>query len=120
MAFKVIHSVASDNDLNLIFRHLVDSYVALGDPLSDAFQRAVRRIGVIEADMDSLGRMPHQGTLQPQFGKGVREVTKRRTVFYFHVDDVEGLIRIVAIFFGGQDHQQHMLKRLTGNTGPEN
>lgn len=113
MAYKVVHSVASDKDLDIIFKHLVDSYVALGDPLSEAFQRATRRVGVIEEDMDSLGRMPHQGTLQPHLETGVRQVTKRRAVFYFHVDDAAEVVRLIAVFFGGQDHHRHILARLS-------
>jgi toxin ParE1/3/4 len=39
-------------------------------------------------------------------------VTKQRAVFYFDVDDDQRLVRILAVFFGGQDHQRAMLRRL--------
>jgi plasmid stabilization system protein ParE len=112
MAYKIIRSEDSDHDLNLIFRHLVDSYVTLGDSLPDAFQRAIRRISAIEADMNVLAQTPHQGNLDPDLGPDLRHVTKNRAVFYFHIDDTAGIVRVVAIFFGGQDHQRRMLIRL--------
>lgn len=112
MAYKVIRSKDSDRDLNLIFRHLVDSHVALGAPLSDAFQTAIRRVDALKTDVRALALAPHQGSLHPDIRPGLRHVTKNRAIIYFHVDDTAEIIRVIAVFFGGQDHQRHMLKRL--------
>jgi toxin ParE1/3/4 len=112
MAFEVIRSLDSDRDLRVILRHLVDSYVSLGDPLPDAIDRASTRARMIEAETDTIALAPHQGTLLPDLAPGLRTVTKNRAVFYFKVDDEAQIIRILAIFFGGQDHRRHMLKRL--------
>lgn len=37
----------------------------------------------------------------------------RRAMFYFDVDDALRLVRVLAVFFGGQDHQRAMLRRLS-------
>ena len=54
-----------------------------------------------------------QGTLRPELGDGIRNVTKHRAIFYFEV--LEEQIRVLAIFFGGQDHQGRMLLRILGS-----
>ncbi|UVC08710.1 type II toxin-antitoxin system RelE/ParE family toxin [Rhizobium sp. TH2] len=113
MAFEVIRSLDSDQDLRIIIRHLVESYVNLGDPLPDAIQRAAARARKIEAALDSIAIAPHQGTLLPQLAPGLRSVTKESAVFYFDVDEAKKTVCILAIFFGGQDHRQHMLRRLS-------
>lgn len=112
MAYKILRSPEVGRDLDLIFDHLLQSYIALGDPTSDAFARAVQRIDLIKSDMDALARTPHQGNLDPGIMPGLRHVTKNRSVFYFHVDDAAEIVRVVAVFFGGQDHRRHMLRRL--------
>ncbi len=48
----------------------------------------------------------------PELLPGLRRVTKNQAIFHFDVDDGEKTLRVLAIFFGGQDHQRHMLKRL--------
>jgi toxin ParE1/3/4 len=113
MVYKVVRSHESDQDLSLIFRHFVDSYMSLGELLPDAFRQATRRITAIEADMEGLAAMPHQGTLDPRIMPGLRHVTKNRAVIYFHVDDVASVVRIIAVFFGGQEHQNRMAKRMS-------
>jgi plasmid stabilization system protein ParE len=112
MAFEIVRSLESDRDLRLIVHHLVDSYVGLGEALPDAIERASERARMIEAEIDTIARAPHQGTLLPYLGPTVRNVTKNRAVFYFDVDDSNRSVRILAIFFGGQNHRDHILKRL--------
>lgn len=112
MAFEVVRSLDSDRDLRLILRHLIDSYVNLGDALPDAIERASARARMIETEIDTIALSPHQGTLLPHLRPGLRSVTKNRAVIYFNVDDSARRVRILAIFFGGQDHRQHILKRL--------
>lgn len=113
MAFKVVLSDEGNHDLELIFEHLVESYMMFGDPLAAAFERAHQRIAAIEADMNALGLAPHQGTLLDQIRAGLRHVTKNQAIFYFEADDADRTVRILAIFFGGQDHRRRMLIRLS-------
>ncbi len=112
MAYKVVRSEASDRDLESIFDFLFEAALGFGEDKATAFERASTRILEIEDAMSTLGDVPHQGTLHPEFSDGLRNVTKGRTIFYFDVDDSMQLVRILAIFFGGQDHQRRMLLRL--------
>ncbi len=113
MTFKVRRSKESDRDLELIFDHLVESYVALGDSRENAMDRAGDRVRRIENNFLGLAKTPFQGTLRPEITPGLRNVTKDGAVIYFTVHEALQEIRILALFFGGQDHQRHMLKRLS-------
>ena len=112
MAYRVERSEASDRDLETIFDFLFEAALGFGEDASIAFERASTRILEIEDAMIALGEVPHQGTLHPDVSDGLRSVTKGRAIFYFDVDDSEQLVRVLAIFFGGQDHQRRMLLRL--------
>lgn len=112
MAFKVERSAACSRELDLILEHLVEAYREFGDTLPDAFDRAARRIRAIEAEMLSLGNEPYQGILRPAMAPGLRQITKNKAIFYFDIDEQRSAVRVLAVFFGGQDHQRHMLKRL--------
>ena len=59
----------------------------------------------------ALGTTPKQGTLRPEIRSGLRNVTKDRAVVYFDVNDDEKVVRVLAVFFGGQDHQRRMILR---------
>jgi plasmid stabilization system protein ParE len=112
MVYRVVRSVASDRDLALIFDHLFETYQELGDSPEEAFERAAARIRSIERDMEALGRAPLQGTLWPDLPPGLRWVTKNRAIFYFQADEAAEILRVLAVFFGGQDHRMRMLARL--------
>lgn len=112
MAYRVLRAAAVDLDLDLIFDFIADSAEDLGETPQTAFEIASRRILGIEHAMEALGRVPHQGTLQPALGPGIRHVTKDRAILYFDVDDASETVRILAVFFGGQDHDARILLRL--------
>ena len=61
--------------------------------------------------MNAPAIAPHQGSGDDNIRPGLRHVTRNRTVFYFDVDDATKTVRIIAVFFGGQDHKKLMLKR---------
>ncbi|WP_137153724.1 type II toxin-antitoxin system RelE/ParE family toxin [Rhizobium sp. FKL33] len=112
MVFEVTRTKEIDRDLVSILRFLVTSYTALGEPISDAIENAERRVRRIEAEMMRLGAAPHQGTLLPELLHDLRCVTKDRAIFYFSVQAELRQIQVLAVFFGGQDHAQHIVKRL--------
>jgi len=114
MKYAVERASDTDRDLAAVFDFLIESYQAFGDDPDMAFERAAQRLRAIDADMRSLGNAPHQRTLRQEIRPGLRSVTKNRAVFYFHVDDDLRVVRVLAIFFGGQGHHRHMLKRLLG------
>ncbi|MFD1746465.1 type II toxin-antitoxin system RelE/ParE family toxin [Rhizobium helianthi] len=113
MGFKVERSKQSIRDLELIFRHLIESYIGFGDSVEEAIERALQRLQSIESDMNGLARIPHQGTAwSTDSGTHIRHVTKKNVIFYFEINAEPKIINILAVFFGGQDHRRHMLERL--------
>jgi plasmid stabilization system protein ParE len=108
----VRRSAAADQDLGIIFDHLVEAYVALGEAEIDAFERAAARLRGIEYDIERLGLAPMQGTLCTELAPCLRRVTKNGAVFYFEVSADGKRVDVLAVFFGGQDHQRRMLARL--------
>jgi plasmid stabilization system protein ParE len=112
MAYSVARVRQANDDLDAIFDFLVQAHLHLGDDLETAFARAAARVQQIKLDLRSLAKAPHQGTLRPQLAPGLRSVTKDRAIFYFTVDDDARVVRVLAVFFGGQDHQREMLRRL--------
>ena len=115
MPYRVARSLDTDRDLAAIFDFLLNSYMGFGDERGEALERAAARIEAIEAEMRALGDAPHQGTLRPDLLPGLRSVTKQMAIFYFDVDDDLNLVRVLAIFFGAQDHQRAMLQRLSNS-----
>jgi len=63
MVYEVRLSEESEVDLDLIFEHLVEAYIQLGEAPEKAFAQAGTRIVRTVDDIFSLGRAPHQGTL---------------------------------------------------------
>lgn len=110
--FRVRWSPAAIRDVELIFDYLVENYRAFGDEPAEAFDRAVARAEAIKAEMRALGATPFQGTLRNDLMPGLRYVTKNWAIYYFVADPDEQTVDIVAVFFGGQDHQRHMLTRI--------
>ncbi len=115
MSYCVERSLDTDRDLGAIFDFLMQSCLDFGDGREDACERAAARLEEIEAAMLSLGDVPHQGTLRPDLLPGLRSVTNQRAILYFDVADDRRLVRVLAVFFGGQDHQRAMLGRLFGS-----
>lgn len=118
MAYEVERSEASDRDLEAIFDFLFEAALGFGEDEATAFERAAARVLGIEDAMESLGAVPHQGTLHPEFSDGLRSVTKDRCIFYFDVDETRRRVRVLAIFFGGQDHRRRMMLRLLSSGEP--
>lgn len=112
MRFNLDRGSQVTRDLERIYDFLFDSYVGFGDKPEDADVAAAARVAQIEVAMEGLAERPHQGTLLPALLPNLRSVTKDRAIFYFNVDDEARMVRVLAIFFGSQDHQRHMLKRL--------
>lgn len=112
MAWTVERAAAADADLDLIFDFLFQSALDFGEPADRAFDQASRRLRAIEDAIFTLGTAPHQGTLDPHLLPGLRHVSKARAIIYFDTDEDAQRLRVLAVFFGGQDHQRRMLIRL--------
>lgn len=98
--------------MRAIFAFLVRTQIGFGHEFEDAKSLAAKRLGAITAAMAQIGDVPHQGTRRDAMIPGLRSVTKDRAVFYFTVDDDAQVVRVLAVFFGGQDHQDAMVRRL--------
>jgi len=112
MAFEVVFSPSANHDFSELIDHLEDSYVEFGEAPEQALLRAVERVESIRAECLDLGKRPKQGTWHKRFQGEVRNVSKNGAVIWFEVLETPRVIRILGIFFGGQDHIRHMLKRL--------
>jgi len=114
MAFRIEQSETASADLELIFDFLVTAGIDFGEDRETAFEHASNRIGEIERAMERIAEALYQGTLRPELGARIRNVTKHRASIYFEVLADKSLIRVLAIFFGGQHHQHRMLARMLG------
>jgi toxin ParE1/3/4 len=119
MRFAVEFSADAERDFDLIFDHLFDSYVAFGEGNEEALDHAARRMMAIRKAADRLARFPLRGTARDDVLPGIRYLAIARAIYWFDVDQTAHKVRILAVFFGGQDHIRHMLVRLlaTSETG---
>lgn len=112
MDWKIEFQPDAEQDLSLIFDHLFEVYQELGDDPRTAFNRASVRVLNIRDSALKLRKGPHRGTKREAFGNGIRNITIKRAIIWFSVDDDARLVRVLAFFFGGQNHHRHMLIRL--------
>ncbi len=109
--YRVERSRQALRDLDAIYNFLHDAYLEFGESPAEATSRAEKRMRGVAASMRALGDTPRQGTRLDQLAPHLRRVTKDRAVFYFTVDPERRVVRVLAVFFGGQDHQNEMLNR---------
>ena len=112
MKFAIEFSAESERDFELIFDHLFESYLGFGESTAEALERAAQRIIGIRAAAERLTAFPVRGTLRDDILPGVRYLAIDRAIYWYDVDETARKVRILAIFFGGQDHLRHMLVRL--------
>jgi toxin ParE1/3/4 len=111
-AYKVEFANETNRDFELIFDHLEASYRNCGESARDAIAHAAIRVEAIRIAAAKLGTMPHRGTLHPEIMPDLRHITIDKAIYWFVVDEETELVRVLAIFFGGQDHVRLMLTRL--------
>ncbi len=109
--WNVEFSADAEHDFELIFDHLIDSYMEFGEEIEEAFEHAVERLRGIRGSTQKLGISPQQGTLRDDIILGIRFVRLDKAVFWFHLDEQRQVVRALAVFFGAQDHIRHMLTR---------
>lgn len=114
MRFAIEFSAEAERDFDLIFDHLFESYLAFGESTEEALDHAARRIMDIRKAADKLATFPLRGTARDNILPGIRFLAIARAIYWFDVDQAARKVRILAVFFGGQDHIRHMLVRLLG------
>lgn len=112
MPWTVEFAFEAEHDLSMIFDHLFETYTNLGDLEDIAFEHAAERIRGIQESANALASNPFRGTKRDAIGPNVRNITINRAVIWFQIDEPEKAVRVLAFFFGGEDHTRHMLRRL--------
>ena len=112
MRFRIEFSAEAERYFALIFDHLFESYRSFGESVEAALDHCEDRIRDIRQEAERLGAAPYRGGRHEDLLPGLRLLTIDRAIYWFDVNDEEQRVRILAIFFGGQDHVRHMLSRL--------
>ncbi len=99
-------------DLRTIRNFIESSALSFGDAPDHARAIAKARLTAILYLAEALTLAPYQGTRCPELGASIRRVTKDKAIFYFDLIEDRQIIRILAIFYGGQDHDSRILARL--------
>jgi plasmid stabilization system protein ParE len=76
------------------------------------------RIRDIRAAAESLTLFPERGLARGDILPGLRFMVMDRAIYWYDVDDQAQAVRVLGIFFGGQDHIRRMLIRLLGTDPP--
>ncbi|RVJ47367.1 type II toxin-antitoxin system RelE/ParE family toxin [Sinorhizobium meliloti] len=106
------YSADAERDFELIFDHLFDAYVKLGDRPDEALERSAERIRKLRLEFDRLVDTPYIGTLRPDIHSGIRFLRRDKTAIWFLPVERSRTIIVAAIFYGAQDHIRHMLARM--------
>lgn len=117
MRFALEFSAQSARDIELVFDHLFECYVNVGESAAAALKRATQRVLGIRKAAARLTIFPSRGTSRDDMAPGIRSITIDRAMYWFDVDAKAWKMRVRAIFFGGQDHVRHMLVRLLREDG---
>ena len=112
MRFRVEFSAEAERDFALIFDHQFEGYRSFGTRVEAALDHSEDRIRDIRQEADRLDAALDRGERHDDLLPGLRHLTIDRAVYWFNVHEAEQRVRILAIFFGGQDHVRHMLTRL--------
>jgi hypothetical protein len=109
---RVTFAAGAFTDLLLIEEHLIKDYRDFGESDTDAARHAAERIDAILIEAERLSTAPFRGEAHDDPLPGLRHLTLNRAIYWFLPDPEARETRVLAIFFGGQDHQRHMLVRL--------
>ncbi|QNJ24588.1 hypothetical protein SynSYN20_00228 [Synechococcus sp. SYN20] len=114
--WTVVFAEDAINDLVLITEYLIQAYCSFGEPLAEANRHAQLRIESIIAKAERLATAPLRGESRDDLLPGLRYLALDRAVYWFRPRSEQQDIQVLAVFFGGQDHQRRMLVRLLQNS----
>ena len=106
------YSEHAERDFELIFDHLFDAYVELGDSPGETLERSAERIRKLRVEIDRLVDTPYIGTVRPDIHPGIRFLRRDKAAVWFLPVESEATLIVVAIFYGAQDHIRKMLSRM--------
>ena len=107
MVFSLEFSAEAEHDFELI------------ESLESALDHAGARVLEVRAAAERILAAPHRGERHDDILPGSRHLSIGRTTYWFEVDETLRTVRILAVFFGGQDHVRHMMIRLLEDRFPE-
>ena len=110
--WTVVFAAEAINDLLLIADHLTQAYCSFGEPPAQAERHAQARIEAIITAAERLATAPFRGDSRDDLLPGLRHLALDRAVYWFRPRPEQRDIQVLAVFFGGQDHQRRMLVRL--------
>ena len=113
MTFRLEFSTAAEREFERIFDYLLDSCVGFGERPDEAIEHAAAQILEIRAAANRILTAPHRGERRDDILPGLRHLSLGQTIYWFEVDEGREIVRILGMFFAGQDHIRHMLARLT-------
>ena len=119
MVFSLEFPAEAEHDFELIFDHLLRSYLDFGESLESALGHAETRILEIRAAAERIAAAPHRGERHDDILPGSRHLSIGRAIYWFEVDTALRTVRVLAVFFGGQDHVRHLMIRLLEDRSPE-
>ncbi|ACP22468.1 conserved hypothetical protein (plasmid) [Sinorhizobium fredii NGR234] len=106
------YSEDAERDFELIFDHLFDAYVELGDSPDEAVERSAERIHKLRVEIVRLVDTPYIGTLRPDIHPGIRFLRRDKAAIWFLPVEHSRTIIVAAIFYGAQDHIRNMLAHM--------
>ena len=112
MAFQLEFAADAERDFGLIFDHLLCSYLGFGERLESALDHAEARTLEIRAAAERILDAPHRGERHDDVLPGLRHLAIGRAIYWFDIDESHAAVRVLAVFFGGQDHVRYMMARL--------
>ena len=114
--WSVVFAAEAINDLLLITEYLTQAYCGFGEQSAEANRHAQVRIEAIIAAAERLATAPFRGDCHDDLLPGLRHLALDRAVYWFRPRAEQREIQVLAVFFGGQDHQRRMLVRLLQNS----
>jgi toxin ParE1/3/4 len=116
--WSVVFAAEAVADLGLIEEHLVRAYRAFGESPTEAKRHAEARIDNIISTAERLAAAPFRGEAHDDLLPGLRHLVLAGAVYWFVTDVDARQVSVLALFFGGQDHQRHMMVRLLRRETP--
>jgi toxin ParE1/3/4 len=113
-AWTVVFAAAAKCDFALIEAFLSKAYQDFGDPADQAALHAATRVDAMVAEAERLAVSPIRGSVQDDLLPGLRHLALVQAIYWFQICAEAAQIRVLAVFYGRQDQQRHMLVRLLG------
>jgi plasmid stabilization system protein ParE len=114
--WTVVFAVEAINGLVLITEYLTQAYSGFGEALVEAQHHALERIEAIITAAERLATAPFRGESHDDLLPGLRYLALDRAVTWFRARAEQRVVQVLAVFFGGQDHQRCMMVRLLQNS----